>query len=129
MVTKRPVAPRPKNLNLMSIRLPVPAVVSILHRVSGFLLFLVIPALLLTFQASLQSPESFEQVAQILHHPLARLLQLGLIAAFAHHFFAGLRHLAMDMHWGTPLVQARLTAKLVLVLDVLAVMIAACWLW
>jgi len=129
MAARRPVVARPKNLNLLSIRLPVPAVVSILHRASGFLLFLALPVLLLAFQASLQSAEGFEQVLRALHHPLAKLAQWGLIVAFAHHFLAGLRHLAMDVHWGTPLAQARLSAKLVLALDVLAAVLAVCWLW
>jgi succinate dehydrogenase / fumarate reductase cytochrome b subunit len=74
--------PRPKNLNLLSIRLPVNALVSILHRVSGFALFLVLPLLLWCLQQSLQSAQGFEQVQQLLTHPLAKLLLLSLAWAF-----------------------------------------------
>ncbi|MFM9913599.1 MAG: succinate dehydrogenase, cytochrome b556 subunit [Methylophilaceae bacterium] len=113
MVKQRPVS-RPKNLNLLSIRLPINALVSILHRVSGFLLFLVLPLVLWCLQQSLQSATGFEQVRMLLTHPLAKLVVLGLAWAFFHHFLAGLRHLAMDVHWGTAPTSARLSSKLVL---------------
>jgi succinate dehydrogenase / fumarate reductase cytochrome b subunit len=113
----------------MSIRLPLPAMVSILHRASGFLLFLALPLLLLAFQNSLQSPQGYEQVLRELQGPLAKVLRLGLICAFTHHFLAGMRHLAMDMHWGSELAQARLTGKLVLAIDATMVVWSACWLW
>ena len=105
---------RPKNLNLFSIHMPVNGLVSILHRVSGFVLFLVLPVLLLCLQQSLQSAESFERVQGMLTHPLVKLMLLGLAWAFSHHFLAGLRHLAMDMHWGMTLASARITSKLVM---------------
>jgi succinate dehydrogenase / fumarate reductase cytochrome b subunit len=109
------IAPtRPKNLNLTTIRLPVPALVSILHRVSGFLLFLILPLVLWVLQQSLLSPAGFQQILELAAHPLSKLLLLGLGWAFLHHFLAGLRHLAMDMRWGVELAHARLTSKLVL---------------
>ena len=114
MTIKRSVQ-RPKNLNLLSIRLPVNAVVSILHRVTGFVLYLLVPLLLWLMQRSLQDPQGYAQVAALVTHPLAKLLWVGLAWAFAHHFFAGIRHLAMDVHWGGELKKARLSSKLVLV--------------
>lgn len=124
MAKQRPVS-RPKNLNLLSIRLPINALVSILHRVSGFLLFLVLPLLLWCLQTSLQSASGFEQVGALLAHPLAKLVLLGLGWAFFHHFLAGLRHLAMDVHWGTKLASARITSKLVLFGAVLLTLLLA----
>lgn len=117
MTMKRPVqrpVQRPKNLNLLSIRLPVNAVVSILHRVSGLVLYLLVPGLLLLLQWSLQHPQGFQEVAALVTHPAVKLLWVGLAWAFAHHFFAGIRHLAMDVHWGGELKKARFTSKLVL---------------
>lgn len=105
---------RPRNLNLFSIRLPVSALVSVLHRVSGFVLFLVLPGLLLCIQWSLQSAEGFARVQGLLTHPLAKLMLSGLLWAFFHHFLAGLRHLAMDFHWGASPAHARITSRLVL---------------
>ncbi|MBU3735633.1 MAG: succinate dehydrogenase, cytochrome b556 subunit [Methylobacterium sp.] len=114
MTMKRSVQ-RPRNLNLLSIRLPVNALVSILHRVTGFILYLLVPLLLWLMQRSLQDPQGYAQVAVLVTHPLAKLLWVGLAWAFAHHFFAGIRHLAMDVHWGGELKKARFSSKLVLV--------------
>mgnify|MGYP003394634438 CR=1 FL=1 len=124
MAKQRPVS-RPKNLNLLSIRLPINALVSILHRVSGFLLFLVLPLMLWCLQQSLQSATGFEQVRALLTHPLAKLMLLSLAWAFFHHFLAGLRHLAMDVHWGTKLTSARLSSKLVLACGLLLTLLLA----
>ena len=106
--------------------MPTNAVVSILHRVSGFTLFLAIPLLLLMLQCSLSSAEGFQRALNVLSHPIMKLLELGLVWAFAHHFLAGLRHLAMDVHWGTALNEARITSKLVIA-GALLVTVWAAW--
>lgn len=120
---------RPRNLKLMSIRLPVPALVSILHRASGFLLFLALPFLLLALQRSLHSQEQFEQILRVFQHPVLKLLLWVSLVVFTHHFLAGIRHLAMDAHMGTRLAEARLTGKLILLLDVILSVMVVCWLW
>ncbi len=120
---------RPKNLNLFTIRLPINALVSILHRATGCALFLVLPIMLLLLQLSLSTSEHFETVVSILHSPLIKLFILGLAWAFFHHFFAGVRHLAMDVHWMTTLMKARYTSKIVMVLGVLATLVLAVKLW
>ena len=58
--------PRPKHLNLFQIRLPLPGIISIMHRVFGATLFLLIPLLLYSMQASLESPRSFEALGSVL---------------------------------------------------------------
>ncbi len=123
---KRPVN-RPKNLNLRTIRLPVPALVSILHRASGFLLFLLIPALIWCLQQMLSSPEGFQQVKHVLDSVFVKAIIFAGLWAFWHHFCAGLRHLAMDFHWGMALRQARFTAKLVLGLSLVLTVISMVW--
>jgi succinate dehydrogenase / fumarate reductase cytochrome b subunit len=105
---------RPAYLDLRRIKLPLPGMVSILHRISGALLFLALPFLLYVFQASLSSPAAFSSLKQGLSHPLAKLAMLLLAWAAFHHFFAGLRYLALDMHVGAELRQARRSSKLVL---------------
>ena len=120
---------RPKNLNLLTIKLPINALVSILHRATGCILFLMLPVILLLLQWSLSSALHFETVIAILHSPFIKLMLLGLAWAFFHHFFAGIRHLAMDVHWMTTLMKARYTSKVVLVLGVIATMILAVKLW
>jgi len=120
---------RPKNLNLFTIRLPINALVSILHRASGCLLFLILPLLLLLVQLSLSSAEHYQTVIDILHSPFIKLMLLGLAWAFFHHFFAGIRHLAMDVHWMTTLMKARYTSKVVLVMGALATLALAIKFW
>jgi succinate dehydrogenase / fumarate reductase cytochrome b subunit len=120
---------RPKNLNLFTIRLPINAVVSILHRASGMALFLVLPALLWALNALVQSEQSYVQLSLILQHWLVKLFLIALSWAFFHHFYAGLRHLAMDVHWMTSLQKARLSSRMVLVLVVLTVVLFAAWIW
>lgn len=120
---------RPKNLNLFTIRLPINALVSILHRATGCVLFLILPVLLVTLQLSLSSAEHYQTAVSIMHSPFSKLMLLGLAWAFFHHFFAGVRHLAMDVHWMTSLMKARFTSKLVLASGVLATLVLAAKLW
>jgi succinate dehydrogenase / fumarate reductase cytochrome b subunit len=98
---------RPKHLNLFQIKLPLPGIVSILHRVSGAGLFLMLPFLLWLLQASLDSPESWSTFTAVADFWLVKLLLLGLLWAFLHHFFAGIRYLVLDLHYGTELPDAR----------------------
>jgi len=120
---------RPKNLNLLSIRLPLPALVSILHRASGFLLFLALPFLLFGLQSSLRSAAQFQHIAEMLSQPAAKLLMLVLAWAAIHHLLAGIRHLAMDMHWGLTLPEARTTARMLLLSSAILTFLIAIWLW
>ena len=85
---------RPKFLTLNEIRLPVPGFVSILHRVSGAGLFLLLPFLLCLLQLSLGTPENFQSFKSIVGHPLAKLVLFGLCWAYLHHFCAGIRFFA-----------------------------------
>ena len=120
---------RPKNLNLFTIRLPVNAIISIMHRMSGMVLFLVLPVLLWALSQSVQSAASHAALAVMLQHWLAKVFLIALSCAFFHHFYAGLRHLAMDVHWMTSLQKARLSSRLVLCLDVLSVSAFAFAIW
>lgn len=122
-------ASRPKHLNLMQIRLPLPAFVSILHRISGALLFLLLPLLLCLWGASLESPSSFNEFKSWVGHPLTKIVLLGLLWAYLHHFCAGIRHLAMDMHLGLELETARATSYAVLGVSVLATLVIGGMLW
>ena len=104
---------RPKNLDLTSIKLPLPGKLSILHRVSGVGIFLMLPLLLWIFQASVTSPESFAAFKAAAAHPLLKLILAGLIWAYMHHFCAGIRYLLLDMHVGIDLPSARQSAVIV----------------
>jgi succinate dehydrogenase / fumarate reductase cytochrome b subunit len=109
---------RPKHLALHQIKLPLPGIVSILHRVSGLLLFFALPLLLLALQYSLRSIETYTHLVEVLAYPLVRLALLGVVWAFLHHFLAGLRYLAIDLDYGVKLAQARASSKMVLIASV-----------
>ena len=108
---------RPVYLNLLRIHLPVAGWVSILHRVSGAGLFLMFPLGVWALAHSLSGEAGFQQVAEALAHPLFKSGLLILFWAFVHHLLAGLRHLALDVHWGGQRNQARLSSVLVLTLS------------
>ena len=120
---------RPKYLDLFKIRLPVPGLVSILHRISGFALFLFLPFLLWLFQSSLSSSESYVRYRAAFASPLVKLILIGLLWAFLHHLLAGLRFLALDLHYGTDLPTARATSWVVLVTAIVVSVIVGVWLW
>jgi len=114
--------PRPKYLSLpallFEIRLPLPGWVSILHRVSGLLLFLAVLWLLFLLDRSLASESGFESVRRYAGLPLVKLSLLVLIWAYCHHFCAGIRFLFLDLDKGVDRATARLTSVLVLVASV-----------
>ena len=119
---------RPKHLELHKIKLPLPGFVSILHRISGLLLFFALPLILWILQASLRSIESYTQLVEIFQHPLSKLIILGVMWSFFHHFCAGIRYLALDFDIGTSLLQARASSRWVLVTSLLFTLIAGVWL-
>jgi succinate dehydrogenase / fumarate reductase cytochrome b subunit len=122
--------PRPVYLNLPQIRLPLPGIVSILHRISGALLFLIgIPLLLAGVACSLASPASYAQLTAVAAHPLAKLVLLGFAWAYLHHFFAGIRYLLLDVHQGIELAPARRSSVIVLVVSLALTLVVGVRLW
>src|SRR4249919_1955305 len=109
---------RPLWYNLSLLNLPLPGLVSILHRVSGAALFFLLLWLLYLLDASLASAERFEALRLTLSEPLVKLVLLGLLWAFLHHLLAGIRYLFLDIHKGIDLAAARATSAAVLVVGV-----------
>jgi succinate dehydrogenase / fumarate reductase cytochrome b subunit len=120
---------RPKHLDLMKIRLPLPGWVSILHRISGAVLFLFIPFLLWLLQVSLGSAETYAVFKSALASPLVKFVLLGLLWAFLHHFFAGVRYLALDLQLGVELTPARASSTAVLIVSIMLTLLIGVWLW
>ena len=119
---------RPKNLNLFTIRFPLPAIVSILHRISGFVLFLMIPGLLWLLAFSL-SVDGFATLQEWLANPLLKLLAWLTLAAYLFHLIAGIRHLLSDLHLGDTLRAGRLSAQLTFVVFFVLIILTGIWLW
>lgn len=109
---------RPKNLDLTTIRLPLPGKVSILHRVSGVGLFLFLPVLLWLFSASLTSAETFAVFKAVFSSLPAKVVLAGLLWAFVHHFCAGIRFLLLDLHVGIEKEAARKSAAVVFAVSI-----------
>jgi len=121
---------RPKHLDLFKIKLALPALVSIFHRISGVLLFFPgIPLLLCGLQMLLTSQQSFETLQEVFSSPAVKLLLLLPIWFFLHHLCAGIRYLALDLHVGIALAQARASSKLVLMAGILLTLITGVVIW
>lgn len=120
---------RPVFLEINNIRLPIPGIVSILHRVSGVAMFIMLPIVLCLLGGSLSSGESFDAYKSIASNPLVKLVLIGLLWAFLHHLFAGVRFLLLDAHKGLELSTARATAKVVFISALSLTVILGVALW
>lgn len=122
--------PRPEFRNihvtqLLGYRLPLPGIVSIMHRISGALLFLALPALLWLFELSLRSEIGYSKLSALASHWLIKLAFVVLAWAFFHHLVAGLRYLLLDLDIGVDKQPARTSAALVYVISVPLTLLAA----
>jgi succinate dehydrogenase / fumarate reductase, cytochrome b subunit len=124
--------PEFRNIHVFQIlryRLPPAGVVSILHRISGGFLFLVLPWLLWLFELSLMSETSYERLRELGSGVFVKLVLLAVIWSFAHHFFAGVRFLLLDLHIGIEKVPATRGAVLVYVFSIPVTIAAGLWLF
>ncbi len=121
---------RPKHLNLFKIRQPLPAIVSVLHRVSGVLLFFPgIPILLCGLQMMLGSQQSYAALHAYLLSPVVKAVLILAIWLFLHHLCAGIRYLLLDLHYGIALAQARTSSKLVLITGIILTVLMGLVIW
>lgn len=120
---------RPKNLDLSTIELPVVGKASILHRVSGFILFFAIAFLIYALSASLESQASFDSLKEALQHPVSKFITWGILSALGYHLVAGIKHLFMDMGVGEDLDVAQKASKATLVAGVVVVVLTGIWVW
>ncbi len=118
---------RPVNLSIPSIRLPITAYVSILHRLSGLLLIVAFGAFLYILHFSLASPHDFDKVLDVLQKPSCKFGIWVFLSALAYHSCAGVRHLIMDMGVGESLKGGVLGAQLALVCSGILILLAGVW--
>jgi len=120
--------PQIRNIHITDIvryRLPMPGIVSIMHRISGAVLFLALPVLLYLFELSIRSAISFAEFGGVISHPFAKLVLVVLSWGYLQHFFAGIRHLVMDTHIGLDKQSARKSAAVVLGLTAVTTLLVA----
>jgi succinate dehydrogenase / fumarate reductase, cytochrome b subunit len=121
---------RPKYYDLNLAHLPLPGLLSIFHRISGILLFFpLIPLGLYLLQDSLGSAAGYQAWKLFFSQAIVKLVLLGVVWLFAHHFFAGLRYLALDLHIGIDKPAANRSAKLVFALGIAATALVAWRIW
>ncbi len=126
----RTPAARPKYVDVNMLHLPIPGLVSIFHRVTGVAMFLfLIPAVLFVLQCTVGSEAGFNRWKSFFSEPLVKIVFLGFVWAYMHHFFAGIRYLLLDMHIGIALAPARLSAKIVMVMGLLATILMGVRIW
>lgn len=116
---------RPVYLDLTRINMPIAALMSILHRTSGVLLFLAIPVVIYFFDLSLRSAQDFSTVTSMLNSLPGKLSVLVAVWALLHHLFAGIRYLLLDVHIGLTRAGARIGAWVVFSAEALALVLIA----
>lgn len=120
---------RPVNLDLGSMTFPPMAIASILHRISGLVLALLLPVMLCFLSSSLHSAISFEQLQTTFSTPLYKCLLWVFSAALMYHVLAGIRHMLMDIGIGEHLETGRRSAVFVIVLAVIVTFFLGIWIW
>lgn len=123
------ISNRPVYLNLLRIKQPVTAVVSILHRITGVILSLLLPAFVYLLSLSLGSEAGFAQAAHWLGSATGKLCLLLLAWVLAHHLFAGIRFLLLDFDVGLTRPLVRRTAWLVHGLALVSAVLIGGWLF
>ncbi|QUX92361.1 succinate dehydrogenase, cytochrome b556 subunit [Marinomonas sp. A3A] len=121
---------RPVNLDILTISMPVTAIVSILHRVTGIILFVGLAFLFYAFDLSLESQEGFDQVVNALQtNFLVKFVIWGVVSALMYHFVAGVKHLFMDMGYFEELESGRSAAIANIVIAAVLIVLAGVWIW
>jgi succinate dehydrogenase / fumarate reductase cytochrome b subunit len=120
---------RPVNIDLTTFKYPLTAITSILHRISGIVIFAGVALLLYLLQLSLESAAGFAEVTALLDNMLIKFLSWSVLAALLFHLIAGVKHLLMDMGIGESLAGGVLAAKLTLIFSFIAIIAAGVWLW
>ncbi|MCV6621482.1 MAG: succinate dehydrogenase, cytochrome b556 subunit [Cellvibrionaceae bacterium] len=120
---------RPVNLDISTIKLPITAYVSILHRVSGVALFAGVAILLWMLDKSLSSAAGFAELQDTLSSPLCQFIIWLTLAGLVYHMVAGIRHLIMDAGIGEDLEGGQKGAKIAIAVIAVLILLAGVWVW
>jgi succinate dehydrogenase / fumarate reductase cytochrome b subunit len=120
---------RPVNLDLQTIHFPITAIASIIHRVSGVIMFVAIGILLWLLSISLSSPEGFIEASEIVDGFFVKLILWGILTALSYHIAGGIRHLIMDLGYFEELESGTLTAKIAFAATVVLSLMAGILVW
>ena len=120
------------NTDLMSIasyKFPITAISSILHRISGVVLLIAMPVIVVCMHYSLAGPNGYADVAAIFKTVIGSFFLWGFLSAITFHIYAGVRHMIMDLGFGESMFAAKITSIAVLVLGVVSAILWGCFLW
>lgn len=120
---------RPVFLDLTKLKFPLPAIVSILHRISGIVIFLSLPLWLWMLSQSLRSQQSFAQLQQQITQPFFKIILFLASAAIIYHVVAGIRHLIMDLGFAETLKGGRIAAWTALLVSIVLVILVGVCIW
>ena len=120
---------RPVNLDLTTVKFPLPAITSILHRISGVALFFGIGVVLYLLQLSLESEAGFERVTELLRATPVKLMVWLILAGLLYHLIAGIKHLLMDWGFGESREGALRGAQVTLILALVAAVLSWGMIW
>lgn len=120
---------RPVNLDLLTLKFPPMAISSILHRISGILIFVLFPIILFILGNSLHSEETFQQLGLMLTTPYYKLILWAFGSAMIYHVIAGIRHIIMDLGFGESLCAGRMSSIAVIILAAISVIFLGIWIW
>jgi len=121
---------RPVNLDFSTIHMPLPAITSILHRISGIALFFGAVFMMYALGLSLESEAGFQETITMFEESIfAKLIAWGLLSALAYHSVVGIKHLFMDAGHFEELESGMLAAKAALVISGVLIVLAGVWVW
>jgi len=120
---------RPVNLDMLTIKLPLPALASITHRASGVFIFIGFAILIWMLEASLASEASFNGLKQYITSPLSKIVIWAVLAGFIYHTVAGVKHLINDMGIGETLEGGVLGTQIAMALSAVLIVLAGYWIW
>ncbi len=120
---------KPVNLDLTKFKFPPMAIVSICHRATGVLLFILLPLLIYLLHHSLSSAAGFSDTLDQLHNPAMKFFLWVAVSSALFHLVAGLRHIIMDLGFGENVCAGRITAYLVFIVAVILIVLAGVWIW
>lgn len=120
---------RPVNLDLGTIKLPLPALVSITTRVTGVALFFGMGIMLYLLDASLASEASFAATVELMSSGIAKLIIFAIVAALIYHAAAGVKHLVNDLGVGETLEGGILGSRITIAVSAVLIVLAGLWIW
>ncbi|NQZ41922.1 succinate dehydrogenase cytochrome b556 subunit [Moritella sp.] len=120
---------RPVNLDLQTISMPIAAIASILHRISGVIMFFAVGILLWLLTESISSEQGFQNAQEIVSGFFGTFILWGILTALAYHIAGGIRHLLMDMGYFEELESGALSAKVSFVATVVLSILAGIMVW